>query len=140
MNLGSDGQNFRGRSLAAFERSRRSNAAQDDNGHWGGLLRSEVIYVDIGSETDVIGEIPAGMIGIVVDDDVVRIPEPAIDIAEFPGRYAPVPAVEPEAVRVAAYESPAMGRPEAAGEMAVFPGVIEMKALVVAALVMTDPD
>ena len=38
-----------------------------------GLL-SHVLDVRIGSETGVVGQVPAGMIGVVIDDNVIRIP------------------------------------------------------------------
>ena len=35
------------------------------------VLCSQIHHVDIGAEPDVIGKIPADVIGIIVDDDVV---------------------------------------------------------------------
>ena len=34
-------------------------------------LRAEIHHVDVGAQADVIGEIPAGMVGIFIDDNVV---------------------------------------------------------------------
>jgi hypothetical protein len=78
--------------------------------------------VDVGSEADVVGEVPAGVVGIVVDDDVVGVPEPSVRVGEVPGGYAEVEAAEPEAGWTSSAETPDVGGAEAAGEVAVLVG------------------
>src|SRR5579863_8932709 len=93
----------------------------------------------IGSQADVIREIPARMVRIVVDDDIVRVPEPAVAVPHVIGRNAPVPVVEPESPRAAAAQMPYMARAEAAAKAAMLPGMVQMKVRVVAAGVVADP-
>ena len=70
------------------------------------LLGSEIHHVNISSEANVVGQVPAVVIGIFVDDDVVAIPVPTVAESEIGGRNAPVPSVEPEAIGSAAAEVP----------------------------------
>ena len=44
---------------------------------------AEIFPVDVGAESHVVGEVPAGMVGIIVDDDVVVVPEPVVGVDEF---------------------------------------------------------
>ena len=60
------------------------------------LAGSKVRDVYVGSQPDVVGEVPSDVIGVLVDHDVVCIPEPVIDEAPFERRDAEIVAVEPE--------------------------------------------
>lgn len=102
-------------------------------------LGSEVLDVDVGTESDVVGEIPAGVVGIFVDHDVVAIPEPAVAVADVVGSDAEVEAAEPETIGSASGEPPDVTAAKAAGKASVFPRMIEMVVRVVAAGVMADP-
>jgi hypothetical protein len=82
--------------------------------------------VDVGAEADVVGQIPAGMIGVFVDDDLVGIPEPAVTEGVVVRGDAEIEAAEPEARRAASAKAPPMAGAETAVEMAVFPGVVEV--------------
>jgi hypothetical protein len=95
--------------------------------------------MDIGAETRVVSEVPAWIVGIFVDDNVIRVPEPGVCVSEIVRSDAPVPVIEPEAVRAAADEAPTMCGTEAAIPMAMFPRVIEVVVRVVGAVVVTDP-
>ena len=95
--------------------------------------------MDVGSEAVVVGEVPAGVVGVFVDDDVVGVPVPAVDVGEVPGGYAEVEASEPEAGGSASAEAPDVGGTEAGGEVAVLPGVVEVVVGIVAAGVVADP-
>src|SRR6202008_2950963 len=79
------------------------------------------------------------MVRIVVDDPVVGIPKPAVHIAQFPRRDAPVPAVEPEPARTSAAQSPAMAGTKSPRKMAVFILVVEVEMRIVAARIMPHP-
>lgn len=48
-------------------------------------LGAEVLDVDVGAQTDIVGEVPALVVGIVVDDDVVAVPEPVVAEADVVG-------------------------------------------------------
>ena len=102
-------------------------------------LRSQIHHVDVGSEPDVIGEVPADVIGILVDDDFVRIPEPSATEAKVVGSYGEVETAEPEAAGATAYEAPHVAAAETAGEAAMLPRMIQMVMRVVAAGIMAHP-
>jgi hypothetical protein len=53
--------------------------------------------VNIGTEADVIGEIPTRIVRIGVENDVVGIPEPAVAEGNVSGSDAEVVTAEPEA-------------------------------------------
>ena len=50
----------------------------------------------VGTKAHVVSEIPAGVIGIIVDDDLIGIPEPIGAEGEVGGCDRPVPSIEPE--------------------------------------------
>jgi len=102
-------------------------------------LYSQIHYVDVGSEPDVIGEVPADMIGIVIDDDVVRIPEPVVTEINVEWSYGEVETAEPEAAGTTAFKTPHMSATDTAGEPAMLPRTIQMLMRVVAAGIMAYP-
>src|SRR6202158_3059814 len=69
-------------------------------------LYPQIHYGDVGSEPDVIGEVPADMIGIVIDDDVVRIPEPVVTEINVEWSYGEVETADPEAAGTTAFKPP----------------------------------
>jgi hypothetical protein len=94
---------------------------------------TEILDVNVGAEPGVVGKIPARMVRIFVDNDLVGVPEPAVDIGQVVGSYAEVEASKPEAGRAAAAQTPDMRRTKAAGEVSVLPGMVEMVVGVVGA-------
>ena len=95
--------------------------------------------MDAGSEPDVIGEVPADVIGVIVDDNFVGIPEPSATEANVVGSYGEVEAAEPETAGATACEAPHMTAAETAGEAAMLPRMIQMVMRVVAAGIMARP-
>jgi hypothetical protein len=95
--------------------------------------------VDVGAEPDVIGEVPAIVVGVIVDNDVIAIPEPVIAVSKVKRANAEIEAAEPESIGAASTESPSVTAANAAGEVAMFPGMIQMEAGLVASVVMSDP-
>jgi hypothetical protein len=103
------------------------------------LAVAEEFDVDVGAQADVVGQVPADVVGVFVDDDVVAGPVPVVAIGKVKGSNAEVEAAEPEAARTAASETPDVFGAKASSEMTVRPGMIEMEAGVVGALLMADP-
>jgi len=95
--------------------------------------------VNIDAESHVISEVPADVIGVIVDDDVVAIPEPVATVANVKRRYAEVIAAKPEATGASAAEAPYETRTESTLEVAVLPSVIEVEAVFVPSPVMPNP-
>ena len=96
--------------------------------------------MDIGAEAGVIGEIPAWVIRIVVQHDVIAAPQPIVGVVVVVRRDAPEIASEPETVAASAFDAINVVAANFTAEVSVFPYVILMVARVVAAPVMTDPD
>jgi hypothetical protein len=93
--------------------------------------------VHISPESRVIGQVPAWIVGIVIEDDVVRIPEPAVAIGQVIRRNAEVESAEEKPVRAPAAEPVDIARSKAAGEVAVLPGMV--KVIVRVAAGVADP-
>ena len=89
--------------------------------------------MDIGSEAGVVGEIPAWVIGIVVQHDVIAVPQPIVGVVVVVRRDAPVKAAEPEAVAASAFDAINVVAANYAAEAAVFPGMVKMVMSIVAA-------
>jgi len=79
------------------------------------------------------------MIGIVVEDNVVVIPIPIVDIPDIIGRDAEVKAAEPEASGTTAFDPPDMAAANPLREMTMLPRVVKMIVSVVASTVVPDP-
>ena len=100
---------------------------------------AEVLDVAVGAEADVVGEIPAVVVGIFEDGDLVSGPVPIVAKGVISRRDAEIEASEPETRPIAAGDAPNVAAAEATGEAAVFPGMIEVIVGIIAAGVMTDP-
>ena len=97
------------------------------------------MHMDIGSEAGVIREIPARVIGIVVQHDVIAVPQPIVGVVVVVRRDVPVKAAKPEAVAASAFDAIDVVTADFTAEASVFPNVILMVTRIVTAPVMTDP-
>jgi hypothetical protein len=79
--------------------------------------------MDVSANAHVVGEVPAVVIGIFVNYDVVAVPAPVIAVSVVGGGDAEIEAAEPEAIPISAREMPDMLAAEAAGEVSVLPGM-----------------
>ena len=93
----------------------------------------------IRAQTDVVGKIPADVIRIVVDHDIVAIPVPIAAVVNIIGRDREEKSANIEAVRATAPQTPHMLRPNPAFEVAVFPGMIQVVIGIGATGVMSHP-
>lgn len=62
----------------------------------------QILHVRVGAQADVVRQIPAGMIRVFVNDDVIGIPIPSIDEADVIRCDAKIESVEPETARTSA--------------------------------------
>lgn len=90
------------------------------------LAGAHVLHVRIGTQSCVVCQIPAGMIGVVVDNDVVTIPEPVADVVVVVGSHTKVEAPKLEPVSIPSVQAVNKTRANGAGEMSVRPGLVEM--------------
>src|ERR1035438_10315653 len=102
-------------------------------------LCTEILDMHIGAEADVVGEVPSGMVRVIVNHDVVGVPQPAVAEGNIVRGYHPVPVVEPETPRAAAGQVPFVDAPKAAGEMSMLPRFVHVVACIVRAGVVTYP-
>src|SRR5579871_3881826 len=79
------------------------------------------------------------MIRIVIDHDIIGVPEPAVHVADVIGRDAPAKSAKPEERGSAAADTPYMAAADPAGETAVFPGTIQMIVRVFASTLVANP-
>lgn len=93
----------------------------------------------VGAESRVVGEVPAFVIRIVVDNDVIVVPIPIINVAEIEGSYAEVISAEPEAVGPATTQAPHVTRSDSALEAAMLPGAVEVEPGIAAAIGVANP-
>src|SRR5579859_3064576 len=102
-------------------------------------LPSEELDVNVGAQSDVISQIPAVMVRVIVDHDVVAIPEPVIGVVVIGGRNAEVEPAKPEAIPAAALDAELVTPADAARKAAMLPRMIEMKAGIITARFVPDP-
>src|ERR1700736_6691779 len=79
------------------------------------------------------------MVWVLVDHDVVAVPQPVAGIAELVGEKGEVVPPEPEPTRSASLEPEDGAGAEAACEAAVLPRMSDLKTSITAAGVMSDP-
>ena len=95
--------------------------------------------MNVGAEPGVVGQIPAVVVRIFVDDDGITVPQPTIREIVIVGRDAEVETPEPEAFAVSSAKMEHMTPARAAGEVAAFPGMIDVIVGVVAAGIVAHP-
>jgi hypothetical protein len=103
------------------------------------LLVAHILHVDIGPETDVVGEVPAVVIRVVVDYDLIGAPIPVTAVAEIVRRYAEEESVKPEAVGASSAKAPDVPAANSTRKASIRPGTIEMIMRVTASRVMANP-
>ena len=95
--------------------------------------------MDVRPQPDVVGQVPADVVGIVVDHDLVAVPAPVIAEGVVGRRDLEGKAAKPETLPVSSAQAEDVARPEAAGEAPVLPGAIEVIGRIVAAGIVPDP-
>ena len=79
------------------------------------------------------------MIGIVVNDEIVRIPEPSVTETNVVRSDGKEEAPEPEAAGATSTKAPHVAAAETARESAMFPRMLQMVMSVIAARIMAHP-
>jgi hypothetical protein len=102
-------------------------------------LVSEIADVNVSSQPGVVGQVPAVVIGVRINYYVVTVPVPVVGVGQVKRGDAEVEAAKPETVGAAAFDVPHMSASKAAFESAVLPGMIEVKADIVPAIIVPDP-
>ena len=95
--------------------------------------------MSVRAQPRVIGKIPANMVWILVDHDLIASPIPARHDVEIVRGDVPVEVVEPEALRVSSRQHEYMLRSKTAAEMSVCPWLSEMVMRIGSATIVSNP-
>jgi len=95
--------------------------------------------VDVSAEADVVGEVPAVMVWVVIDYDLVGAPVPGVAEAVVSGGDIEIETAEPEALAVATFYVPHVALADAAAETTMLPGVIKVIVRIIAAGIVAYP-
>jgi hypothetical protein len=82
--------------------------------------------VHVGPQPDVVSQIVAHIIRIVVNHDVIAVPEPVIDISKIGVCDREVETAKTKAVRIASTQPPNMSCTNGAGKVPVLPRTVKM--------------
>ncbi len=105
-----------------------------------GLLTSaEIRDVNVSAESRVVGQVPAVVVGIFVDHDLIGIPEPVIGEVVFEWGHAEVETSKPEALPVSTRDPKDVAAAETAGKASMLPRMINVEADIIAAGIVSDP-
>jgi len=103
------------------------------------LAVPQIHHVHVSPQANVIRQVPAHVVGIFVDHDVIPGPIPVTAESQIRIGNREIEAVEPEPRRAAAAQMPPVGGTESATEMAVLPRMIDMESRIVLAGIVPDP-
>jgi hypothetical protein len=95
--------------------------------------------VRVTAQPHVITEVPANMIRVLIDHDLVTIPQPTVDKAVIVRSDAKVESVEPKTLSISSRKPEDMAAAEAAREASVFPRMILAVVGIISAGIMPEP-
>ncbi len=95
--------------------------------------------MNISAQPNVVREVPSHVVRIIVDDDVIVIPIPAVAIAKVIRRHRKEESANREPVRPASAQPPHMPRPNPALKMPMLPRMVHMVVVVPSTAVMPNP-
>jgi hypothetical protein len=102
-------------------------------------LAPQIRHVDVGAEPNVVGEVPAVMIGIGVEDDVIIIPEPVVGVVRVVWGHLKEEAIDVESIALAAAKPPDVLPTDWPRKVSLSPGMPETIAGIVAAGAVSHP-
>jgi hypothetical protein len=103
------------------------------------LTVPQIFHVAVRPQPHVVGQVPADVIGVVINHNLVGIPQPVTAKAQIIWRDAEVKAAEPESRRTSSSQMPDVMRAKSAGEVPVLPRMIEMIVRIVLPGIVPDP-
>jgi hypothetical protein len=95
--------------------------------------------MNVGAEPNVVAKIPADMVWVRIDHDVVAIPKPVVAVGVVGRGNAEEEAVKAEAFAAAASETIDVGGTKGAWKVSVLPGTIKVVIRIVPTGIMPDP-
>ena len=95
--------------------------------------------MNVGTQPLVISQIPAIVVWVLIDHDLVAIPEPVIAEVEVVCGDAEVETTKPETLPVSSSQAEDMAAAESASKASVFPRMIDVVVGIITAGIMSDP-
>jgi hypothetical protein len=95
--------------------------------------------VDVSSQPHVISQIVTGVVRIVIDHDVIVVPEPVSGVVIIVRRHLEEEAANVESIKSTAAQAPDVPRAKAYGKVSVLPGMVKVVVLVIAARIVANP-
>jgi len=95
--------------------------------------------MNVGTQSHVVGQIPAVVIGVVINDDLIAVPQPVIAVGVVERANTEEESTESKARGTAARQTENVISPDAAGKSSMLKRSIQMKAGIVARVIMPDP-
>lgn len=83
--------------------------------------------MNVRAEPHVVGKIPAHIVGILVDHDLIAIPKPITAVADIDRGDTEIKSAKPETAGTASGKPPDVMRAKATTEVAMLPRMIEMQ-------------
>jgi hypothetical protein len=103
------------------------------------LVIAHIRHVNVGAEAHIVGQVPAIMIRVFIDDDLIVIPKPVVAEIVIVGSHAEVEAIEKEAFSVSTAQAENMTASESARKPSMFKRAIDTIVRVITPRVMADP-
>ncbi len=100
---------------------------------------AEKLDVNVSTQPDVVRQVPAHVVRIIVNHDVVAVPIPVAAVLIIVGGHAEIKAIKPEAAGSSAGQVPAVACTDSAVKVAVRPRMIQVVVRVVVAGVVSHP-
>jgi len=82
--------------------------------------------MSVGPQANVVRQIPADMVRIVIDHNLIAVPKPIGAKVQIVRGYAPIEVAKPETARASASQAPYVTLPDSTGESSMFKGLIEV--------------
>ena len=95
--------------------------------------------MNVSTKSHVIGEIPADVVWVFINHDLVAVPKPVIAETNIVGGNVEIKPAKPEAPRAASFNPDDVAATETAGKVSMFPGMIDVVVSIIGAGVVSDP-
>ena len=103
------------------------------------LIVPQIRYVNVGAQPHVVSQVPAIVVRVLVDRDVVTIPEPVITVVVVVRGDVEVETTKPETFPASAGKPEDMAAAEAAIKASLFPCSIHVVVAIITAGIVSDP-
>jgi hypothetical protein len=89
-------------------------------------LSAQIDHVNVGAQPNVVSQVVTHIVGIVVNHDVIVVPEPIVDITKIRVCHRKEETAKAKTVRIATTQAPNMASANRSGKTPMFPRVVKM--------------